>query len=818
MKPRQTVVLIVLGIALIFGWQHLVNWIWPTKPKPTRVVEIAHAAAEAGAEAGLPLPTKEAAVAMVAGGMSEGPALIPKPVQEAVTLATGGLGATDARVAALRRAGRVEQPAAKKDVPTEVKAAEPPAEAPELIALGHGDKPFYLQVLFNSRGGSVQQVIVTEFPEADREGLEVMRNGKPVPLHLIPGVPRPRGSSVRADRNKIYPELQPGVVADAETLEAVNNAGACYLLYHYDKPGDERPINTLGIINWKKAEVENDPAADEQKVVFQAELGAPHNVIITKTFTLKRKDYHIGLRVDVWRKPGTKGPNQFRYQLSGAHGLPIEGEWYTSTYRQAIVGFADAKGNTSRYVEDSREVRKTEGSDRQTRTDKLAIRFAAVTVQYFASAIAVDDQQENRNFVEFARATPLGPTHKEQEFLDDLTVRTITEAFNPEEAAHKYLLYQGPIKVRLLRQMPKNEAVDDGLVDRYIDQLHLDLMTDAPLPNFLGRFANAIYWTDIVIAFTNLVHSLLWALYQVVPNLGLCIIFVTIIVRGLLFPLSRRQAHNAQVMQAKMAKLQPELNKIKEKYADDMHRQHLERMRVMREHGVNPFAMMGGCLMLILQMPIMMGLYYALQESVFFRLHGFLWVQNLAAPDMLVWWGEGIPFISKPQDIGSTLYMGPYLNILPVIAVTLMMYQQGKMMPKSDDPQVQAQQRMMKIMMIMFGLFFYKVPAGLCLYFIASTLWGIAERKIMPKPVKPEELDDAGPPTNGEPAKPLPPRPLGWWGRKKQRWREKWQELLENAQKQAEHRRQQQGGEPPPASRPGGGGGGGGKKKKKKKR
>jgi YidC/Oxa1 family membrane protein insertase len=52
-------------------------------------------------------------------------------------------------------------------------------------------------------------------------------------------------------------------------------------------------------------------------------------------------------------------------------------------------------------------------------------------------------------------------------------------------------------------------------------------------------------------------------------------------------------------------------------------------------------------------MPVMMGLYFCLQESVFFRLQPFLWVENLAAPDMLMWWGEGIPFISTPDNIGS---------------------------------------------------------------------------------------------------------------------------------------------------------------------
>lgn len=513
-----------------------------------------------------------------------------------------------------------------------------------------------------------------------------------------------------------------------------------------------------------------------------------------------------------------------RSDLDGV-GQSIEGEWYTSTYRQAIVGFSDDKGNTSRFIEDAASVRKTQGSDRQKRTDELAISYAAVAIQYFASAIAVDDEQANRKFLESVRATPVDATPplkakvqgKEPkdweywEFLDDVTVRAITEPFNPEDVSHKYLLYHGPVKVRLLRQMPSGKEVDDALVERYLDKLHLDTMTDAPMPNALGRFAETIHWTGLVIFFTNTVHSLLYQIHKIIPIYGLCIVMLTICVRGLLFPFSRRQTANGQVMQAKMAKLQPELKKLQEKYGDDFQRMNQERMRLYKEHGVNPFAAMGGCVLLLAQMPIMMGLYYALQESVFFRLDSFLWIPNLAAPDMLVYWSESIPWISTPTDMGGTLYLGPFFNVLPVIAVGLMMYQQAKMMPKSDDPQVQAQQKMMKYMMVIFGVMFYKVAAGLCIYFIAGSLWGLAERRLMPKAAQPGSTPTdgaAGPPSSGGKDAEEEPRPLGWWGRKKQGWKEKWGELLESAQKQQEFRRDQTA---PQSNRPDG-------KKKKKKR
>jgi membrane protein insertase Oxa1/YidC/SpoIIIJ len=108
-------------------------------------------------------------------------------------------------------------------------------------------------------------------------------------------------------------------------------------------------------------------------------------------------------------------------------------------------------------------------------------------------------------------------------------------------------------------------------------------------------------------------------------------------------------------------------------------------------------------------------------------------MENLAAPDMLIKWGENIPWISRPEDQGSMLFLGPFFNILPIIAVALMIVQQKMLTPPPTDEQQAMQQKMMKWMMVLFGFMFYKVAAGLCIYFIASSLWGLAERKLLPK-------------------------------------------------------------------------------------
>src|SRR5262249_37091751 len=151
------------------------------------------------------------------------------------------------------------------------------------------------------------------------------------------------------------------------------------------------------------------------------------------------------------------------------------------------------------------------------------------------------------------------------------------------------------------------------------------------------------------------------------------------------------------------------------------------------------------CWILLLQMPIFMGLYYALQESIVFRLAPFwpTWIVNLAAPDMMIYWGRSIWMISRDADYGGFLYLGPYLNLLPLFGVSPMLVQQKLMTPPPTDEQQEMQQKMMKWMMVFMGLMFYKVAAGLCIYFIASSLWGLAERQLLPKAKKPDPNQDA---------------------------------------------------------------------------
>jgi YidC/Oxa1 family membrane protein insertase len=714
----------------------------------------------------------------------------------------------------------------------------PPQEPPTLIALG--DDTFYNKVLLTTRGGGVQQVVLPKFEEANRLGKPAKdAAGKPVPLYLIPGVPPSRHLSLTQVRELPYtpPDLKPGQVARGAAL-----AEPSYAIFHYPTPEEKYPDPRLGEVNWKVAGEER-PAGGEHKVVFEAELGEPYFVKFRKTYTLGPKDYHVGLRVEIekLKVPGAaKGKGQLRYQLSGPRGLPVEGEWYTTQYRNAVIGWVDPKGAARRQMEDAASIGAKRGGEAVTRGDNK-FKYMGVSTQYFTSAAAVDDEAKGAAENPWARvrATTELPFDKKQDanqsHFDDITVRAASEIIDlePGEAvAHSYLLYNGPTKVRLLKLMPADRgAVNGTLVDRYSGGLTLQTITDYRSDNMLGRFANFIYWTDLVIVFTNLMHWLLAVIHTVVPNWALCIVVLTVCVRLMLFYPSRKQTAMSMKMMEVQKRLQPEFDKLYEKYKDDLNAYQREKTRLMMQHGANPFAAMGGCLLLLAQMPIMMGLYFGLQESIFFRLDHFLWIDNLAAPDMLVWWTEKVPFVSTPEDLGSFIYLGPFFNLLPVLAVGLMLYQQTKMMPPSTDPQAEQQRMMMKIMMVMMAFFFYKVAAGLALYFIVSTGWGIIERQFIPKPkINLDEPGAGGPaglkPKGGTPngAPDAPPRSRGPLGR----LREALQKKLEEAQKRADEqsRRQivndpnrpggpQQGGSQggPPA-----GGGGNRRDRDKKKR
>jgi YidC/Oxa1 family membrane protein insertase len=202
---------------------------------------------------------------------------------------------------------------------------------------------------------------------------------------------------------------------------------------------------------------------------------------------------------------------------------------------------------------------------------------------------------------------------------------------------------------------------------------------------------------------TNFFTWTLHACYAVIPNYGVAIIVLTILVRLVTAPLTTRQMRSMK----RMGELAPRLKELQEKYKDDRERQSQEMMKLYRETGVNP---LGGCLPLVLQFPVFIGLYYALQSSIDLRQAPFFgWIDDLSRPEALF----TLPGLDLP------------VRVLPLVMGGTMVLQQ-KMTPTTMDPQ-QARM-MMTIMPVMFTVLFYQFPSGLVLYWMVSNLLAIAHQ------------------------------------------------------------------------------------------
>ena len=224
----------------------------------------------------------------------------------------------------------------------------------------------------------------------------------------------------------------------------------------------------------------------------------------------------------------------------------------------------------------------------------------------------------------------------------------------------------------------------------------------------------------------KLLHGLYWITGSF--SYGLAIILLTVLVRGCMFPFGVQMAKNAQ----KMQELAPEMKKLTETYKNDMEKRAAAQKELFLKHKYNPFS---GCIVMFLQMPVFLGLYRGLSCDIELRqaplIRGLSWCSNLAGPDKFWHWEGIVPaFIS---DTKGFLGLGPYLNLLPLFAVALFLVQQKLFTPPPTDDQQKMQHQIMKFMMVFMGLIFHKVAAGLCLYIITSTLWGICEKLMLPK-------------------------------------------------------------------------------------
>lgn len=204
---------------------------------------------------------------------------------------------------------------------------------------------------------------------------------------------------------------------------------------------------------------------------------------------------------------------------------------------------------------------------------------------------------------------------------------------------------------------------------------HLELTKDY---GWVYIFATPLFW-------------LLVKLFSLVKNWGYAIILLTIVVKSVLYPLTRA----SYISMGKMKALAPKIEALKKQYGDDKVKLQSATMQLYKSEKVNPI---GGCLPMVLQIPVFIGLYWALLSSVELRQAQFFWVHDLSRPD---------PFYILPVVLAVSMYLQTFLN------------------PPPSDP---VQAKMMRIMPLAFSVMFFFFPAGLVLYWLVNNILTMAQQ------------------------------------------------------------------------------------------
>ena len=484
---------------------------------------------------------------------------------------------------------------------------------------------------------------------------------------------------------------------------------------------------------------------------------------IIKTYRLKQiaeedrddvtsMNYHLDFDVSI--KNLSSQPKSFAYRVDGPNGLPTEDWWFaikihgewSAVFSQAgardIVASTASKsfhfiGGPKLYTNGTKASQRKpvyviDPGDDNNNAHQL--KYIGVDSHYFVSALIPTDgetiaareaysayampqyvklseegegkseAQERKKWASWFRK--LVPVNFKAYFIFEKSEgsdRNERQLIAPDQSlTHSFLIFAGPKEPALL----KHYEIDDTVT--------------------FGWFA-AFSWPLV---------KLLHLFHAVIGNYAVAIVILTILVRLAMMRFSRKMVVNSQMMQL----LAPEIKAIAEKFKDDFQAKSKAQQELFKKYNYNPFS---GCLVMLIQLPVFIGLYRGLSVDMALRdqplIPGVGWCSNLAGPDQLWRWADDLPaFFSFITH--ETGWLGPYFNVLPIISVVLMLIQQKLFTPPAADEQQAMMQKVMTFMMIFIGIIFFKVPAGLCIYFITSTLWAIMEKKLIPPPTLPEHL------------------------------------------------------------------------------
>jgi len=366
-------------------------------------------------------------------------------------------------------------------------------------------------------------------------------------------------------------------------------------------------------------------------------------VVVTKTYTFKADSYVID--VDYTIDNQSSDPfvaNQYR-QLKRKPGTSDEKQQFVNTYIGAVVS------NTEDVY------RKVDFGDMEDENfnEDVTQGWVAMIEHYFAAAWVPDADEKNTAYSLFV------PNNPYNHGVIGMYSGSQTVSPGAQGSFHSKI-YVGPKIQENLSEVAEN----------------LELTVDF---GFLTIIAQPLFW-------------LLKTIHGFVGNWGWAIVFTVLVIKALLYKLSEA----AYKSMARMKKLQPKMAQLKERHGDDRAAMGQATMELYKKEKVNP---LGGCLPMLVQMPIFIGLYWALLESVELRQAPWiLWIEDLSIRD-------------------------PYF-ILPVLMAAAMYFQQ-KLNPAPVDP---IQAKVMQFLPLIFGVFFALFPAGLVLYWVVNNVLSIAQQ------------------------------------------------------------------------------------------
>ncbi len=504
--------------------------------------------------------------------------------------------------------------------------------------------------------------------------------------------------------------LSPVRLPDGRTILSMANKQFVFVKHQLQLPLDKLHWKSLGI----EKTGDGSQIARFETIIKDTSTGTAV-IKLTKTYKVTPGSYHLDCNLNVENL--SAADQRVSYNLSGPVGLGKESFRFDN--RKAVAGFRNQAGKITSAKLDIKKLRKATSIE-ERRLAKNSDRFlwSASSNKYFA-AIVVPLPDQGQTFCDWIAdktGTLYNPDGDEKAATGDEAVtvdlkiasHTLAAADEPGSTkTYNFQLYLGP----------KSKRIFDK------NQMYRDL-----------GFVHTIDFRACccpVSVISPLTFFILWSMdrmYDIIGNYGIVIIILVFIIRIVIHPLTKK----SQVSMSKLGSLAPKVEEIKKKYANNKSEMNKQIMALYKEQGASPVT---GMLPMMVQMPIWIALFSAINASVALRGAPFLpfWITDLSVPDALFrFTAINIPILGKIDSF----------NLLPML-MGIAFYLQQKMMPKnatSASPQAAQQQKMMMIMMpILFPIMFYSMPSGLNLYIMASTFAGVIEQTIIKKHIREKE-------------------------------------------------------------------------------